>query len=115
MDRNLTVRLFVILGILGLCLFLLYPTYQYFSRYRDFTPEDLATLSETERRKVQKVTSSSMKLGLDLQGGMHLVFEIDQSSLEGGDLRDAQDRVMEILTTRVDQFGVTEPTIARRG
>jgi protein-export membrane protein SecD len=115
MDRNLTLRLLTILGIVGLCLFLLYPTYQYFSRYRDLPAEELAELSENERRTVRRVVEQSMKLGLDLQGGMHLVFEIDRASLGDGDLRDAQDRVMEILSTRVDQFGVTEPTIARHG
>ncbi len=115
MNRNLTVRLIVILGILGVCLFLLYPTYQYFSRYRNMTTEQMAELSETERRGARSIIERSMKLGLDLQGGMHLVYEIDKTSLGDGDLRDAQDRVMEILSTRVDQFGVTEPTIARQG
>jgi SecD/SecF fusion protein len=115
MDRNLTVRMVTILVIFGICLYLLYPTYQYFTRYRNLTEEQVAELSETERRNAREVLQKSMKLGLDLQGGMHLVLEIDQASLDGGDRRDAQDRVMEILSTRVDQFGVTEPTITRQG
>ncbi|UCE02049.1 MAG: protein translocase subunit SecD [Candidatus Latescibacterota bacterium] len=115
MDRNLTVRMVTILVILGICLYLLYPTYQYFTRYRNLTEEQVAELSETERRNAREVLQKSMKLGLDLQGGMHLVLEIDEASLGGGDRRDAQDRVMEILSTRVDQFGVTEPTITRQG
>ncbi len=115
MDRNLTVRLVVILLIAALSLFLLYPSYRYFSKYRKMTTEEIGKLSQSEQGRLRKVLDKSMKLGLDLQGGMHLVLELDRGATAGKDAKDAQDRVMEILSTRVDQFGVTEPTIARQG
>ncbi|MFQ5599927.1 MAG: protein translocase subunit SecD [Candidatus Krumholzibacteriia bacterium] len=115
MDRNLTTRLITILIVVGVCLYLLYPSYQYFSKYRNLTEEAVAELSEGERISMRRILERSLKLGLDLQGGMHLVLELDEASLKGGAHRDAQDRVMEILSTRVDQFGVTEPTITRQG
>ena len=115
MDRKLTARLVVILLIAGLSLFMLYPSYQYFSKYRKMTTEELGKLSQSEQRRMRTALDKSMKLGLDLQGGMHLVLELDRGATAGKDAKDAQDRVMEILSTRVDQFGVTEPTIARQG
>src|SRR5262245_18615614 len=115
MDRNLTVRLLVILFLLGVSMFLLYPTYRYFSKYRKLTQQQVTALSEGERREMRSVLEKSMKLGLDLQGGMHVVLELDRGSVREADARDAQDRVMEILSTRVDQFGVTEPTLTRQG
>ncbi len=115
MDRNLTSRLIVILLVAGTSLFLLYPTYRYFTKYRNLTPEQTSALSDAERRNMRSVLDKSMKLGLDLQGGMHVVMELDRGMVRDSDAHDAQDRVMEILSTRVDQFGVTEPTIARQG
>jgi preprotein translocase subunit SecD len=56
-----------------------------------------------------------LKLGLDLQGGMHLVMELDESEGKIADKSDALDRAMEVLSTRVDKYGVAEPTLARQG
>jgi preprotein translocase subunit SecD len=46
---------------------------------------------------------------------MHRVMELDASKGTIDNRRDAQHRVLEILQTRVDKFGVTEPTISRQG
>lgn len=57
-----------------------------------------------------------IKLGLDLKGGIHLVLEADTSKLESSqDLKDAVNVALEIIRNRVDQFGVSEPTITRQG
>ncbi len=57
-----------------------------------------------------------IRLGLDLKGGIHLVLEADTSKLESSqDLRDAVNVALEIIRNRVDQFGVSEPTITRQG
>lgn len=57
-----------------------------------------------------------IKLGLDLKGGIHLVLEADTSKLESTqDLKDAVNVALEIIRNRVDQFGVSEPTITRQG
>ena len=62
-------------------------------------------------------TLSPLKLGLDLQGGMHLAVEIDDpdGTLSGDALRDAIDRTETTLRNRIDEFGVREPTIQRVG
>lgn len=56
-----------------------------------------------------------IKLGLDLQGGMHLVLRVDASKLDEKAREDATPRAMEIIRNRIDQFGVSEPSIQRQG
>ena len=56
-----------------------------------------------------------INLGLDLRGGMHLVLEVDTSELSPEDARDAPDRALETIRHRIDEFGVTEPSIVRQG
>ena len=56
-----------------------------------------------------------IKLGLDLQGGMHLVLRVDTSKLSENAKDDAAARAIEIIRNRIDQFGVSEPSIQREG
>jgi len=56
-----------------------------------------------------------IKLGLDLQGGMHLVLRVDTSKLSDKAKEDAATRAMEIIRNRIDQFGVAEPSIQMQG
>ncbi len=52
------------------------------------------------------------KLGLDLQGGSHLVFEADIRGVKQEDLQDALTSSRDIIERRVNLFGVSEPTVA---
>ena len=56
-----------------------------------------------------------IKLGLDLQGGMHLVLRVDTDKVAATDREDATIRAIEIIRNRIDQFGVAEPSIQRQG
>ncbi len=56
-----------------------------------------------------------LKLGLDLQGGMHLTLEIDDSKEVIADKADAIERSLKVVRTRVDEFGVAEPVVQRVG
>ena len=60
---------------------------------------------------------SPLKLGLDLQGGMHLAVEIDDpdGTLDAAAKADAIDRTLTTIRNRIDEFGVREPTIQRVG
>jgi preprotein translocase subunit SecD len=60
---------------------------------------------------------SPIKLGLDLQGGMHLVLEVDdpEGVMTPAMRADATERALRIIRTRIDQFGVEEPLIQRVG
>ena len=61
--------------------------------------------------------TSGIKLGLDLQGGMHLALEVDDP--EGTYTEEARadhiERAERIIRTRIDEFGVEEPLIQRVG
>jgi len=115
MDRNLWIRLGVIVGLFAVAAYLLLPTYRYFSRYRVLTSDQVQQLSDAERRAYQGTLEKAMKLGLDLQGGMHVVMEFDESKGKIDNKADAQDRVLEILETRVNKFGVTEASMSKQG
>lgn len=53
----------------------------------------------------------SLKTGLDLQGGTHLVLNTDMSQINTQDRDDALTSVKQIISQRVDLYGVTEPVI----
>jgi len=55
-----------------------------------------------------------INLGLDLQGGSHVILECKDSPNALVD-DDAVQRVLEIIRNRVDQLGVSEPVIQRQG
>ena len=60
---------------------------------------------------------NGITLGLDLQGGMHLVLEVDdpEGTMAPEARADAIDRAERILRTRIDEFGVEEPNIQKAG
>jgi protein-export membrane protein SecD len=70
---------------------------------------------ELSEEQKAKYGDQAIKLGLDLQGGMHLVLEVDDTELDSDAKKDALDRVLKIIRNRVDQFGVSEPIIQKQG
>jgi preprotein translocase subunit SecD len=72
---------------------------------------------------LKNVHSNAVQLGLDLAGGMSAVIQADLKGLSeklGHDLssaekEDAMKRAVEILNSRIDKFGLTEPVIRRQG
>ncbi|MES3034127.1 MAG: protein translocase subunit SecD [Gemmatimonadota bacterium] len=56
-----------------------------------------------------------LKYGLDLQGGMHLALEIDESKGAVADKKDALNLALKTVRNRIDQFGVSEPTVQLAG
>jgi preprotein translocase subunit SecD len=61
--------------------------------------------------------TSGIKYGLDLQGGMHLILEVDDPEGTYTDEAKADhiERSERIIRTRIDEFGVEEPIIQRVG
>ena len=195
-------RIILILGAIGLCLYLLYPTYldarneakiNKFLAQRETelkSANPTWTIEQVNKKlrfvedsikaadpSINQVKQKRVKLGLDLQGGMRVVLEVNTGELLGkiakepddtfkrvlaesekeanlsdesvvdilarkmqargirlsryfGNIReddskiisdlkkDAEDavtRAIEIIRNRVDQYGVSEPTIQRQG
>ena len=51
------------------------------------------------------------KLGLDLQGGTHLVYEADLSNITSEDYMDSMQGVRDVIERRINLFGVAEPVV----
>ncbi len=172
MSGTLRMRVFLVVLLIGSAAYMLKDTISYY------------TMSETQKEallesgELEKIRRNIIHQGLDLQGGMHVVLEVDLEELiktrvEGGDIeidelitnslaeaqenetdffqtfsanveaanirlaryfpiyekgpnadvmdalesdaKDAVDRAEEIIRNRVDEFGVSEPTIQRQG
>lgn len=54
-------------------------------------------------------------LGLDLQGGAHLVYQADFSNIKTGDRAAALEGVRDVIERRVNTFGVAEPLVQTSG
>ena len=64
---------------------------------------------------LSKIRNKALNLGLDLQGGIHLVMQVDTSGMSGTEANDAVDRAMAVIANRVDQFGLVEPIVQKQG
>ncbi len=93
---------------------LLYSAWSLIPTIRFYSMSEEARNQLTAEQKAG-YADSAIKLGLDLQGGMHLVLEIDDTELDDDAKKDALDRVLRIIRNRVDQFGVSEPIIQKQG
>jgi preprotein translocase subunit SecD len=77
--------------------------------------DDIFALKDLQRNAV--------KLGLDLSGGLSIVLQANMAalqeklgrSLSDDDRVDAMNRALEVLNSRIDRFGLTEPVIRRQG
>ncbi|HNW39663.1 MAG TPA: protein translocase subunit SecD [Candidatus Omnitrophota bacterium] len=85
MERKLIYKILLILGVIGLCAYYTFPL------------------------------DKRINLGLDLQGGMHLLLKVDTSHLDGQAKLDACDRAVEVIRNRIDEFGVRETSIQKQG
>ncbi len=85
----------------------------------DFTQNQLIQAEVVEKTSKVELPSwfskKELKLGLDLQGGMHLVLEVDTDGLTSDVASSAVSSAQKIITNRIDQFGVAEPTIQKVG
>ena len=82
---DLKIRIFIILSIVVLSIFYIYP------------PKD------------------KLKLGLDLKGGMYLLLRADTSKLPPSKKTEAIEVAREVIRNRIDEFGVKEPVIQIQG
>ncbi len=101
----------LILALVVTAVFHLYPTIEFYRM-------DVDARQQMERNQptiYYDLQKRAINLGLDLQGGIHLVMEVETEGLEPEEARDAVDRAQEVIRNRVDQFGVAEPTIQRQG
>jgi preprotein translocase subunit SecD len=102
---SIRTRLLVILGLIALSIFYLVP--------RDVTIREPDPKTGVMGNRVIKRVP--LKRGLDLQGGMHLALELDESKKVSADPKRDLQLALTVLRKRIDEFGVTEPLIQQVG
>ncbi len=106
--KSLRWRIAVVLLLFGVAIWALWPSIRYY------------TLSKEAKAKFPKsqlltLKKKALNLGLDLQGGMYLLLEVDKSKIPPEQVEGAIDRAIEIIRNRIDQWGVFEPSIQKLG
>ena len=109
MKRNR--KLVLILALIAAAVYYLLPSVEF---YR-MTDDERETLGLKAPEQFVDLKKRSLNLGLDLQGGIHLVLEVKTEGMEQQEAQDAVAQAQEVIRNRVDQFGVAEPTIQRQG
>ncbi len=59
--------------------------------------------------------SKTINLGLDLQGGIQMLLQVEMDKVPEEARKDVTARVAEIIRNRIDEFGVKEPEITTQG
>jgi preprotein translocase subunit SecD len=93
-------RLITIAGLVVLCVWFIVP--------RNTT---VRVRGADGRMKDTTVRRVPINMGLDLQGGIHLALEVDESRGPIPDCADAIQRAERVVRTRINEFGTTEPVV----
>ncbi len=107
MKKNTPIWLVIIIVVTALAIWYLYPSFIFYSKS---PAERRATLQDNP-----ELLNRVINLGLDLQGGMRLVLEIDRSKIKDEAASDVQDRAYAVIENRINALGVAEPTIQMQG
>ena len=84
-----------------------YP--KYFNQGADFFNSKFQI--QNSKFKIPHFPEIPFKLGLDLQGGSHLLYEADLSQIEPKDYGQAMEGLRDVIERRVNLFGVREPIV----
>jgi preprotein translocase subunit SecD len=88
----------------------LFPSFRFYS-----SPDPLRKTCVSRRNPL---VGKILNLGLDLQGGIHLLLELKTAQLADDrteTVNEAMDRAIEVIRNRIDQVGLSEPLIVRQG
>lgn len=110
MNNKLLWKVGVVVGVIALCLFKLYPNFVWYS-----IPLEKR---QQEAKRKNPLAQQVIPLGLDLQGGVHLVYQLDLSKLpdvSDETIRRAVEQNITVINNRIDALGVANPFVARQG
>src|SRR3954471_22274718 len=100
---NLKWRIAIILGLVAASIWALFPR----------------TVVERVKRNGEFVYDTvrrvPLKRGLDLQGGVHLALDVEESKGVVPDKSKAIDNALKVVRNRIDEFGVSEPVVQKAG
>jgi len=99
-----------IVFLLGMSLYIIYPNFLWYSM-------PLAERQNQAKRK-NPVAQEVIPLGLDLQGGVHLVYQLDTTKLPDESdetVTKAIDQNVAVINNRIDALGLANALVARQG
>ncbi len=102
-QRGKTIQIFILILILT-----------FFSAIRDapkYYNIGVEKIRKATSIKLPNIKEDSFKLGLDLQGGTHLVYDVDTTQVPAKDKESAVEGARDVIERRVNIFGVSEPII----
>jgi SecD/SecF fusion protein len=73
------------------------------------------TMQETNPGELLTLQQKAIRLGLDLQGGIHVVLRVKTEDLGQDATSGAVERAMQVIRTRIDGLGVAEPNVQKQG
>ncbi|MFA5211197.1 MAG: protein translocase subunit SecD [Patescibacteria group bacterium] len=95
-------------GITGIfCLFLVSLIFIYPQKFNSF----INKINETTHFGIPNIPEKNFRLGLDLQGGAHLVYEANVSNIEDNEKATSVEGVRDVIERRVNGMGVSEPQV----
>ncbi len=100
--KNTNLNLIIVIVIAFLSITFVYP---------DYLNKGIDYLNQSLAMDFSYFPSSPFKLGLDLQGGSHLVYEADLSKVEADGRGEAMQGLRDVIERRVNLFGVGEPVV----
>lgn len=104
MSKSTRNRFLIIAGMVAVAIFYLFPRT---ITIRERGPDGVMTDVSIKR--------VPLKLGLDLQGGMHLGLELDETVRVSADRARDIELALTILRKRTNEFGVSEPLVQQQG
>jgi len=105
MNANIRNRLLIILVLVVASVWALWPRT---ITVRERDPKT-GVFKDTTRTRIP------LKRGLDLQGGMYLALEVDETKGVVQNKSEAIDRALKVVRNRIDEFGVSEPVVQKVG
>ena len=84
-------------------------------RFWTMSDADKAKMQEDKPGEYLALQQKAIRLGLDLQGGIHVVLRVKMEQLNSEERKEAVDRAISIIRNRIDGLGVAEPIILKQG
>jgi len=106
---NWRIGLTIILVVLGL--FAFWNTFKLWT----MSSAEKDTMQQDSPGELLQLQQKAIRLGLDLQGGIHVVLRVKMEELDAGAREDAVERAIQVIRNRVDGLGVAEPVIQKQG
>lgn len=103
-NKRIQTRLFAVLMILLTVVTAFYDFPMFFNQGADY-------VQARSGWEIPRLQEEPFRLGLDLQGGTHLVYEANMSEIPEGDRLEALEGVRDVIERRVNAFGVSEPIV----